>query len=95
MKTVLFILLLASVAVNAVLLSGCRSVSGTRVFAPPAFRGETLEVIHRALPDNLIDQFNKLNSYAESQHGKGRKVIVIDTEGELDGGDMVILRLKK
>lgn len=95
MKIILSILLLASVAVNVALLSGCRSVSGTRVYAPPSFRGDALDIVHRALPDDLIDQFDKLNSYAESQGSPSRKVIVIDTEDELGGGDMVILRLMK
>ena len=92
MKALLTLLLLVSLAANVVLLSGCASVSGAAVTAPPEFAGDRLESIKRAIPDKYADQFDAINSYVASQRGK--TIIVIDPS-ELEDRDKVFLYIKK
>lgn len=92
MKTTLAILLLVSAIANVVLLSGCASVAGTIVSAPPAFTGEKLETIRRSVPDEDRAQFDLLNSYAEAQRGK---TIVVIAPGELEDREKVVLFIQK
>ena len=92
MKALLTLLLLISVVANVVLLSGCASVSGTVVKAPPEFSGDELRKIRDAIPDEYRDQFDAINSYVASQRGK--TIIVIDPS-ELEDHDKVFLYIKK
>lgn len=78
MKAILFALLLASLAVNAMLLGGCASVSAILVNAPEPFKDDILEKNREGILVDSKDQFDRQQSFLLSLEGK--TVIAIEPE---------------
>lgn len=90
MKALLFILLLASLALNAAFLVGCKSVTAKPVTAPAAFY-ELLDKNRAGILEESRDLFDSQQVFLKSL--KGKTVIVVEP-GELEGHSTVILHIQ-
>ena len=91
MKALLTLLLIVSLAVNVVLLTGCVSVDAPRLYSPPQLLdSSTVNAIHNLLTPEQQTIFQDERSFLNSHQGK--IVIFLDNTEENRTAKTIIVR---
>ena len=89
MKALLSFLLILSLALNAILLTGCASVSAHRLWTPPPVSSADMAEIVKALPDAPRETLVRGQNWLVGAQGK-IVILLDDTEENRTAKRMVI-----
>lgn len=89
MKTLMTLLLLASIALNAVLLTGCMTVTAHRLWTPQPIPSDDMMKISAFLPDEPRDALARGQNWLARAQGK-IVILLNDTEENRTAKRMVI-----
>ena len=89
MKTLLTILLLASLATNVVLLVGCTTLNTQRFTPPKPLSDADLEEIVKGVPDEQRTSLQGINHWLENLQGKS--IVVLPSTEEFRNARRIVI----